>query len=54
MDSQRNNELLVKYLEDNMISLSNVESNVDLLGPDLGLDLEEIWILPNHIPLQKI
>lgn len=36
-----NNELLNKILEKDMISLSSGESDVDLLGPDLILDLEE-------------
>ena len=41
MDSQMNSELLDKISEDDMISLSGGESDVDLLGPDLVLDLEE-------------
>ena len=41
MDSQMNSELLDKILEDDMISLSGSESDVSLLGPDLGLHLEE-------------
>ena len=41
MDSQMNSELLDKILDDDMISLSGVESDVDILGPDLGLNLEE-------------
>ena len=38
---QMNSELLDKTLEDDIISLSGEESEVDLLGQDLGLDLEE-------------
>ena len=41
MESQMDSELLDKILEDDMISLSGGESDVDLLGPDLSLDLEE-------------
>ena len=41
MDSQMNSELLNKVLEDDMISLRGGESDVDLLGPDLSLDLQE-------------
>ena len=39
--SQINSELLHKILEDFIISLSGGESDVDLLGPDFGLDIEE-------------
>ena len=38
---QMNSELLDKTLEDDIISLSGEESEVGLLGQDLGLDLEE-------------
>ena len=38
---QMNSELLDKILKDDMISLSGGEFDVDLLGPDLGLGLEE-------------
>lgn len=41
MDSQMNSKLLNKILEDGIISLSSGESDVNLLEPDLGLDLEE-------------
>ena len=41
MGSQMNSKLLDKILEDDMISLSGCESDVDLPGTDLGLDLEE-------------
>ena len=36
-----NSELRDKSLEDDIIWLSGSESDVDLLGPDLVLDLEE-------------
>ena len=51
MDSQINSELLHKILEDFIISLSGGESDVDFLGPDFGLDIEEDLNTPNHIPL---
>ena len=38
MDSQMHNKLLEKFLEDYMTSLSGIESNVDLLEPDLEED----------------
>ena len=41
MNTQMNSKLLDKIMKDDMISLSGGESDVDLLGPDLGLDLEE-------------
>lgn len=41
MGKQMNSELLNKILEEDMISLSSDESDVDLLWPDLILDLEE-------------
>lgn len=41
MGKQMNSELLNKILEEDMISLSSDESDVDVLGPDLILDLEE-------------
>lgn len=41
MGKQMNRELLNKILEEDMISLSSDESDVDVLGPDLILDLEE-------------
>ena len=41
MDSQMNSELLNEMLEGNIISLSSGESNIDLLGPDFGLDPKE-------------
>ena len=36
-----NSELLEKILEDDIISVSGGKSDVDLLGPDFGLDIEE-------------
>ena len=41
MDSQMNSELLNKILEDDIILLSSCESDIDLLGPDLDVELEE-------------
>ena len=41
MNSQMNSELLDKILESDMILLSGGKFDVNLLGPDLGLDLEE-------------
>ena len=41
MNSQINNELPNIILEDDIISLSGGESEIDLLVPDFGLDLDE-------------
>ena len=41
MDIQINSKLLDKILEDYMMSVSRGQFDVNLLGPDLGLDLEE-------------
>ena len=41
MDSQMNSELLNKILEYDIILLSSCESDIDLLGLDLDVELEE-------------
>ena len=41
MDSQIDSEILDNILENHIISLSGGESDIDLLGPDLGLNLHE-------------
>ena len=41
MDSQTNSELLNEMLEVDISSLSGGESDIDLLGPDFGLDPKE-------------
>ena len=49
-----NSELLDKTLEDDIISLSGEESEVDLLGQDLGLDLEDLDITKSYSILGEL
>lgn len=43
--------ILLILLKDIIISLSHGESDIDLLGPDLGVELEEDFDTTKNIPL---